>query len=317
MNKEELRKEFIRLNQLNSIKDCINLIDIYLDFFWEIMKKQQGKEYDSYANKDASIIKQMMFSKLLHIRKNVSGVSYKAKDNSSLNVIVDPTVIATLTRNVYETVAVFNLIYRNSNTTDEKAIIYGLWTISGLKYRQRFISVAKSPDSKNKIKEEQEIIEKIEYEIRSTELYKSLDQKNTEKIEEKIKNKDYKILFNGKNVVFLSWQGMCDVMKLDKELFDDIYTYFSLYSHPTQVSVFQFEQMFNREKSEFIELTRIITKYCISLYSIFIADYIELFPELKTEFEKLHILKQLAINSHNKMLRSNEYSINESWKILE
>lgn len=317
MNKEELRKEYVRLNQLNSIQDCIDLIDIYLDFFWVIMKKQQGLEFDSYATKDASIINQMMFSKLLHIRKNISGVSYKAKDNSSLNEIVDPTIIATLTRNIFETVAVFNLIYRNSKTTDEKAIIYGLWTISGLKYRQRFISAAESPENKKKIIEEQEIIEKIESEIRNTELYKSLDQKNAGKIEEKIKNKDYKVFFNGKSVFFLNWQGMCDVMELDKELFDDIYTYFSLYSHPTQVSVFQFEQMFDRNQNVFIELTRIITKYCITFYSIFIADYIELFPDLKTDFAKLHILNQLAINSHNKMLRSKEYSINESWKVLE
>jgi hypothetical protein len=110
---------------------------------------------------------------------------------------------------------------------------------------------------------------------------------------------------------------MCDVMELNKDIFDNIYTYFSLYSHPSQVAVFQFENMFDMESEAFKTLTTTNLKYCFSLMSVFIADYINLFPQVKKTFEKLEIVEQIAINAHNKMLRGDTYSINEAWKNLE
>ena len=107
---------------------------------------------------------------------------------------------------------------------------------------------------------------------------------------------------------------MCDVMGLNKDIFDNIYTYFSLYAHPSEVAVFQFESMFSTENEEFIQLTLTNMKYCFSLMSVFVADYINMFPQVKDTFEKLDIYKQIAINAHNKMLRDDAYSINDAWK---
>jgi hypothetical protein len=60
--------------------------------------------------------------------------------------------------------------------------------------------------------------------------------------------------------------------------------------------------MFSKENEEFKQLTTTNLKYCFSLMSVFVADYISYFPQVKDTFEKLEIRKQIAINAHNKML---------------
>ncbi|HPY58780.1 MAG TPA: DUF5677 domain-containing protein [Bacteroidales bacterium] len=317
MTKEQLRTEYSRLNKLKTIKDCLDLFDIFLEHLWNVINYHHEDKVYSYANKDAKILNQMMFMKLIHLKKIVEGVGYIAKNGFKLNDIIDPTIVASLTRNIFETVSVFNLIFRNTKNEDEKAIIYGLWVISGLKYRQRFRSIATTPENIRKIADEQKEIDQLEKEIKDTALYKSLDVKNQSKIDEKIKQKDFKIRFVGKDVIYLTWQDMCDVINLNKDIFDNFYTYFSLYAHPSQVSVFQFETMFSKENEAFKQLTTTNLKYCFSLMSVFIADYIHLFPAVKVTFEKLEIYKQIALNAHNKMLRGDAYSINEAWKNLE
>lgn len=317
MEKEILRAEYMRLNKLATIEDCLDLFDIFLEHLWNVIQVHHEDKVYTYANKDAKMLNQMMFTKLTHLKKIAEGVGYTAKNGDRLNKIVDPTIAASLTRNIYETVSVFNLIYRNTKSEDEKTIIYDLWVSSGLKYRQRFQSAATTPENIKKVADEQKQIDQLETEIKNTALYKSLDAKNQKNIDDKLKQKDFKIRFDGTEVIFLSWQDMSDVMGLNKDLFENIYTYFSLYAHPSEVAVFQFESMFSKENEEFKQLTTTILKYCFSLMSVFVADYINLFPQVKATFEKLEINKQIALNAHNKMLRDDAYSINDAWKNLE
>jgi hypothetical protein len=316
VNREKFRSEYVRLTSLHTIKDCLDLFDIFLEYLWMVIREHHKDEVFSYANKDAKILNQMMFTKQTHLKKIVEGVGYQAKDGYKLNNIIDPTIVASLIRNVFETVSVFNLIFRNPKSADEKAIIYGLWVISGLNYRQRFDSNASSSESISKLTEEKKQIDQIVKEIKDTELFKSLNEKNKNKIDNIIKQKDYKIRFNNTDVVQLTWQDMCEVMGLNEELFGNIYNYFSLYAHPSYVSVFQFEYMFEKTDEAFKFLTAANLKYCCSLMSIYIADYINLFPDTKVTFEKLDIEKQIALNALNKLLRGDAFSINDAWEIL-
>lgn len=87
-----------------------------------------------------------------------------------------------------------------------------------------------------------------------------------------------------------------------------MYTYFSLYAHSSQVSVFQFEHMFGKKDEAFKRLTIGNLRYCFYLMSIYIADYIYLFPQVKDTFEKLSIEKQIVLNAHNRMLRGSDFS---------
>lgn len=172
-----------------TLPDCLAMVDIFRDFLFEVILKHQHDKVDSQADADAQIIVQMMLSKLIHIRKLLEGVGFESS-KGKLNPIVDPTIIASLVRNIYETVGTFNLIYVYSKNTDEKAILYNLWVIAGLKYRQRFTSNARSQESTEKFDAEKKEIETSIQLIENTALFKGLTEDNKGKIRERIKSNE-------------------------------------------------------------------------------------------------------------------------------
>lgn len=318
MKESKIIIEYYRLLSLKTLSDCDDLADIFLEYLWNIINIHGNVEVPTYAHKDAYMINQMMFTKLTHLKVLLKGVGYKGHDGTKLNNVVDPTVVSTLVRNVFETTAMFNLIFRQTNSDEEMMIIYNLWSIAGLNYRQRFDSVITLEENKQKSEAEKKQIEALTNQILESKKYKELTPKSQEKILTRIESKDYRIVFKGNKVkCYTSWQELCDVMNLNKEIFDNIYTYFSLYSHPSQVAVFQFEDMFRKHDEAFKSLTAFNLKYCFTFLSIFIADYVNLFPDTKDIFEKLDLKKQVAIDSLNILLRGEEYSINDAKKILE
>lgn len=317
MNKLEIRKECERLYKLETIQDSYDLINIYLNYMIQVINNHHDDEVYSYADRDAKMINQMMFTKVAHIKRIVEGISFQSNEGVQLNTIIDPTIVALLIRNVYETVAMFHLIYRRTKNEDEKAIIYGLWVHAGLMFRQRFENVITSAENRKKFEHEQKQLEQIKIEIQETNLFKELTQKNQNKILTKLREKDYKIWFNHKDVEFLSWQEITGVMGLKNDLLDNLYTYFSLYSHPSNVAVFQFVNMFNKGDVPFMRITNHNLTNLFVLLSIYVADYINLFPIVNETYNKLSIRDQVVINFHNMTMRGDEYSINEVWKELE
>jgi len=135
MDIHELRAKCIPLFRCHSIEDCNALLDIYADFLFKTVQKHQLDDVDTVADAQAKIILQMMLTKILHLKSIIAGINYTSENGVSLKGIIDPTALAVLIRNVYETVGMFNLIYRTTKTSDEKLIIYDLWVHAGLSYR--------------------------------------------------------------------------------------------------------------------------------------------------------------------------------------
>jgi len=315
--KNAIRKECARLFKCETLKDSYDLLNIFLDFFIQVIHNHHYDKVFSYADRDAKMIHQMMFTKIAHIKRIIEGVEFESKSGVKLNTIIDPTIVASLVRNVYETVGMFHLIYRRTKNADEKTIIYNLWAHSGLKFRQRFENVITKEENKKKFENEQKQIEQLSLEIQSTKLFQELSEKNQNKILTKLKEKDYKIWFNEKDVEFLSWQDITSVMGLKNNLLDNIYSYFSLYSHPSYVAVFQFSDMFENGDKPFKILTNHNLSNLFVLLSIYTADYINLFPKVNETYNKQNIRDQVVMNFYNMTMRGNEYSINEIWKELE
>lgn len=316
MEQEQLRHEYLRLTRCADIKDSFQLLDIYADYFLKTVRNHQTEPAKTKILQDAKMVNQMILTKILHIRQIVDGVSFTSTDGTVLNSVIDPTIVATLTRNVYETVSIFNLIYRHKKTEDERLILYNLWAIAGLNYRQRFESSISTSENEEKAKDEKQHICNLISEIGYTKLYIGLDQKDQDKIQNKIKEKDFKIRFENNKVIFLHWQELSDTMGVKFGLFEKVYTYFSLYAHPSNVAVFQFSEMFKNEDRAFIYLTSINLKHLFALLSIFIADYIHLFPTVLKTFESQPLIYQIVINGQNKLFRDYAYSINNTWKEL-
>lgn len=317
MTKEELRNECKRLFTCETLNDCHDLLDIYINFLFETIKNHQSEETGSQRLEDAKIILQMMMTKAMNLKKSINGITYNSASGWHLNNIIDPTIIASLVRNIFETTAMFNLIYLKPQSDDEKNIMYSLWVSAGLKYRQRFDIIATSDENKEKIDSEKKHIEDLANKIRNIELFKALDLKNQTKIENQIKSKDYQMYFDGTNVNLISWQDTTQIMGIKDSVLPTIYTYFSLYSHPSNVSVFQFSAMFEKGNESFPDLTSFNTNVAFFMLSIFIADYIKLFPNVLDTFEKLSVVEQIVINFHNVMPRTQDYSINDAASTLE
>lgn len=317
MTQEQLRNECSRLFECKTLADSNDMLDIYAEFLIKVVQNHHTEKVFTKEEADAKLIFQMMLTKVLHLKSATAGISFKAKDGLGLNKIIDPTIVASLIRNIYETAAMFNLIYRNTKSKEERELLYLLWVHSGFKYRQRFEKAITTDENKEKHQYEKAQIDKIVAEIEGSTLFKNLDEKNQGKIRTKLKDKDYLMMIEGTEVKFLHWHDLTKVMGIKEGMLDDIYTYFSLYSHPSNVAVFQFADMFKRGEETFPKMVNFNLKIAFFMFSIFIADYITLFPTVLKTFESIDLRDQIVINFHNTMTRSQNFSINDSWKACE
>lgn len=316
MNQEELRKHCKRFFWCHSIADAQDLLTIYCEFLFNAVFNHHEENVSSRADQDARLIIQMMLTKALHLRNVLSGITFTTKKGKKLNRIVDPTIVASLIRNIYETSAMFNLIYRNTTSIEEKKILYLLWAHAGLSFRQRFENVITSEENRKTAEQEKIVMQKMVLDIQETDLYKQLDSKDQQKIKQKINDRDYLITFEEGKVKFLSWRELVDVMKIKNGKLNHAYGYFSLYSHPSNVSVFQFAEMFKKGEESYPNIVIFNLQISFFMFSIFIADYINLFPKVIKTFEELDIVDQIVINFHNNLARGHEFSINDKWKLL-
>jgi len=316
MTKQELRIDSFRLFAGKTIEDSYELIDIYLEYFFLVIRNHQKDKINTTAERDAKIVNQMMFTKIAHLKQVVQGIRFISKDGTKLNKIIDPTFVGVLVRNIFETVGMFHLININTKSDDEKIILYNLWVIAGLKYRQRFGEGISSAKNTKELKDEEQSIKRYISQIENTVLYKSMSEKNQKKIQDKIKQKDFKIRFDDfRNVEFLDWQQLASIMDIKDKIMSNIYSYFSLYAHPSNVAVFQFANLFEKDDAYFIEMTNFNLRNAFFLISVFIADYIKLFPNVINSYNSLSLRDQIVINWVNIFARSDEHSINDA--ILE
>ena len=314
MKASEIRRVCQPLINLDSIESCHSLLKIFLDYFLLVIVKHNQDVEHTAERADAKIIHQMIFTKTLSIKRLLEGLAYKSSFGPQLNSVIDPTSIGPLIRSIYETVCLFNMIFRQPTNEAQKKIIYNLWVISGLKYRQSFSSFYDQPVQK--LQEESQEIKNLIAEIEELDYFKKLDEKSQKNIQTKIKKKDFKIHFENDAVHFLSWQDVSSRMGLREgnDLFENVYNYFSHYSHPTVASVFQFESMFSGSKKTNEFLSKANMLYVFSLLSFFIADYIFYFPQVLKTFEEQELTKQILLNWHNQLHRGESFAINECWK---
>lgn len=317
MERDELRKQCKRYFNCETISDCQDLLNIYIEFFFQTVLKHHDENVFSHADANAKMLIQMMMTKALHLKNALNGVDYISQDGRKLNNIIDPTIVASLIRNIYETTGMFNLIFRNTKSKDEKQILYLLWVHAGLAYRQRFDEIITTEENREKSQSEKKQMENIQVEIEKNPFFVKLDEKNKGKIRTKIKEKDYLLKFENEQVVFLNWRELTKTMDIKNGKLDYAYTYFSLYSHPSNVSVFQFANMFEKNKESYPDLVLYNLQIAFFMFSIFIADYITLFPTVLKTFEEMGLVEQIVINFHNSVARGNEYDINDSWKATQ
>lgn len=316
MEKEKLRALCKPLMNLETVEDCRDLLNRYIDFMFKVMKQHHYDPVDTQAKADAKIIFQMVLTKALNVQNMLNGVEYN-NGQYKLNNIIDPTILFTLVRNIFETLCAFELVNVIPDTDDKRTIIYNLYKLSGLNYRKRFNDETATPAMQSVFaQEELEIEESIKL-IKDTDLYKSLDAPNKSKIDNAIKGKNYQLRIDSvNNVKSYGWGDIPSLFGASHLLLKNVYTLFSLNAHPSYVSMFQFRDMFPKNDPEYVNISLSCMYYCFSFLSIFLADYIRLFPNIKATYMELSLEDQILLNFHNRLIRGESYSICDSWKQL-
>ncbi len=314
MDKEGIRLQYNRLLNCKAIEDSLEMLDLIsncqFDFFNANINNEDIKLHH------AAIVNQMLFTKAQNLKSITSGISFQGANGLNLNPIIDPTVLASAIRDIFETVCMFHVVYVSPETIDEKLIMYNLWAIAGLNYRQSFSSSVVQYEGLKKLIQEAQLIKELTEQIHNTERYKKLPEKEQTKIANLIKAKDYKAVFDNDTFKMKAWHEIPPLMGAKESIMGKMYTYFSLYAHPSNVAVFQFEQMFNKNDPHGSRMANFNLCNALLLLSFFISDYTKVLPDALHIFENQAALSQIMINAYNSIGRSFKYEINDAKSFL-
>ena len=287
---------------------ALKYIDTFLDFYADVISKHHYDDVNTQREADARIIFQMFFSKALHFKKLLEGVEYQG-NSSRLNRIVDPTLLLTLVRNQYECLCLFELINVIPDSNDKKNFLSMMHQISGLKYRQRFVEQVTMQENIKKLRLENiEINQDIQL-IWASSVFKKLEYKTKDKVKKWIKSKEYQLYFKSDTVIEkLGWKDFADKFGMKKGSIDNLYMYFCMNAHPSYSSIMQFRDAFAKENPEFVNLALFASHTFLIFLSVFLADYMRLFPAIVDDFKKLDKKEKFLITAFNDLFRE------EKWK---
>lgn len=314
---KKIAPDFFRLliapkTQEDKIEAYHRVIDSAFKILNPVHQRTVGK-LRTAQNQDAMILFQMAISKSLAIQSLVNGAPYKNRETGASTVILDPTPIAVLTRTQFEAFSTFHNIYNSNTDKNVIDLLYNVWVIAGLKERQRGSEPIKT-EFKEKAEREKVKINMLIDTIRTNPIFLKEAKEKQEKILQWIDKRKFEMSYRNNKLVLLSQKDMFINAGVNKQ-FENQYSILSWFVHPSNLSVLQFGQMFEKNFNAqhtftFLMISRIII-------SMLIVEYCNYFPIAMDEFNNLPKVDQLLIYFDNKTFRAtNSFSI-EAWKDLE
>lgn len=305
-----IRAEYSRLLGPQDIVTMVESYSIITNAAFTIMYEHGKEGWQFDYDHDANLLFQMTILKGLSVLKLSNPINYINPINGSqlLNTY-DPFSTYNLVRAQFEAFCNFNNIYIQSENLESLQLKYKLWVLSGLNYRQRF-KVETEENIKKKDKEKNQI-ETLIGEIENNSVFDQLEEQSQKNIRDAIKKREWQLQINGSKAYKIAWHQMMTNAGVNDSL-EDQYTFLSLATHPSNVSVFQFGSMYNENMQEFNQ--RMALQVSKIFLSMFVRDYCNYFPSCKNTFNKLPSICQLLINSYNSMFRSEDYVLNEHYK---
>ena len=292
-----------KLIKMETIDDCKQYMKVMLDFYFDVIMSPSGRKASSYIEDDRNLWLQTMFSKGCQFVSLLDGVGY-SKGISHLNPIIDFSILFTIARSVYESLIVFELLFVLPKTEEQQTILYNLFMAHGLSERLKDLDEDVKRNNQARVQNEQNDIEECQKTIEGTELYKTLDKQTKATIENALQNGKYRYLFKEDNtMVFVHYKEAYKLLRVKENLFDSIYSFFSLHGHPSYLSLIQFRDAFKDEYRADMYMAKHATQCVLSFMSIFIVDYMKLNSEVKTMYDKLEEPRRFAIGMYEDAMR--------------
>ena len=294
-----------------NIQDSKKILDILMNSIFSLSIKHHTDPIDFAEQKYAKIFSQMIFTKLFNIRENLNGVNFSNDEFHFKKDIIDTSLLANNIRNLFETVCLFNNFFIQSTDKDELILKLNIWEYSSLKYRLKLESQATTEEQKSFLEKDTNRVNSLKSNIENSKIYKKLDEKNQQKIQNILKSKDFKFSIIKGEIKVYDWQKLADNLPDTKKAIPLLYTILSFYSHPTWKSVYDFGNSFTEEKI-WIENAQDLLRYTYTLSSIFIIDYIKYFPRSETSFNELEPLDTYLIEFYNYLIRGEDYLLDKN-----
>lgn len=299
--------EINKMIVLEDLRAANRYLELFLEFFIDVIRKHHYDSVNSQREADAHMLFQMFFSKALHFQHMLKGTSFQSF-YGGINSIVDPTLLFTLVRNQYECLCLFELINIMPNSDDKKDFLSLIHQVSGLKYRQRFADNATLEENIQKLELEKEEIDQDINRILSSSVFRNLDAKSQDFVRNSLRHKEYQLYFKSdKEIQKLGWKDFANKFGMKKDSVNNLYTYFCLNAHPSYPSIMQFGDAFAKDKPEFINMSLFAAQTFLMFLSVFLVDYMRLFPAIVDEYKKLDSEKQKLLTVYNDFFREEKY----------
>lgn len=291
-----------KLIKMETIDDCKQYMKVMLDFYFDVIMSLSGRKASSYIEDDRNLWLQTMFSKGCQFVSLLDGVGY-SKGISHLNPIIDFSILFTIARSVYESLIVFELLFVLPKTEEQQIILYNLFMAHGLSERLKDLDDEVKRNNPSRVQEEQDDINNCRKTIEETSLYAVLDTQTKEKLTNAFGQK-FRYIFNDYNTLdFIQFEHAHPLLKIKENLFDSIYSFFSLHGHPSYLSLIQFRDAFKDEYRADMDMAKHATRCILSFMSIFIVDYMKLNSEVKAMYERLEEPRRFAIGMYEDAMR--------------
>ena len=289
--------------QMQTIEDCKQYMKVMLDFYYDVIMSLSGRKAASYIEDDRNLWLQTMFSKGCQFTSLLDGVGY-IKNTSHLNPIIDFSILFTIARSIYESLIVFEILFVLPKTAEQQTIVYNLFMSHGLSERLKDLDDDVIEDYAERIQEEQNDIDECKRTIESTSLYKTLDKPAKATIDNALIGKKFRYVFRENNSIeFIHYEDAYKLLNVKENLFNNIYSLFSIHGHPSYLSLIQFRDAFIDEYRADKDMAKHATQCILSFMSIFIVDYMKLNTEVKDMYDKLEKPRKFAIGMYEDAMR--------------
>lgn len=310
-SKVRLRKELQSKLLPKDLKAMNNEYKTVLDAGMMLIYESRNIREKTIEERDAGVLFQMTFTRAMAVHNLANGLNYTCENGNKfkLNNFVDPTAMDSIIRSQFESFCTFNNIYCQRNSKEQREFLYMLWVCSGLKYRQRFIKPDMLPEHKKKSENERKEIDLLIRKIENSSVFSTLSEKKQREIRTAIKDYKFQYAFKNESIYKCSWQEMFSNAGDNTVSFNNIYSSLSLRSHPSNVSVFQYNDMYQNNFQLEMASTTLNTSRII--LAMMIHDYCKLHVEILEAFKRLPELVRLQINFLNNAYRGSNYLITE------
>lgn len=298
LSKEEL--ELYKSFEPNTIGNCQNYLRLLSDVYFEMTTETQigAPQHEIIQKYYAKTTMQMFFMKALATIRLLDGVGYMS-ERFTLLLIQDPSLLCIITRNFCETIAAYEVLFLLPDTKEKRIILENLFLGSGYRYQARLFSESMQTNFVEEYDIVNQNVQNTKANIIRTQYYKSLSSEQQTNLKNAISSKNYKVMLLDNEVKFLSWQDSLNLFAGSNELMDRIYTFLSFHTHPSIRGMEQFDAAFEKVNPGDVSLCTTACQYIISFMSMFLQEYIKLFPRAKEIFDSKSDFEKWLLTMHD------------------